>query len=179
MSSDYSNFSRIFEKELVETYEHLCRVPGGLWGFAIMLGEDIDLLSCIAVTLSNEQIANPNRINSKDFLYLPDEWPDFHLKTFRGTRQVYEQLLQSISLETPDCNYTNDQLVFMRGIYDTYLNILQKHRTNTMLASVPYLLMYTSDCSRAFIARSIHSLNSGPVLAGARRYFPAVGDAEF
>jgi hypothetical protein len=171
MAYDYSQFADAFKSELNDLAANLIPTPGSLWGFAVMLGEDIDMLDCIAVTISTEELNNLPDDYRDEAKYIPDEWPNFHNDTFNLTAKEYRTLFQACPA-SENSQYTNEQIEFMTGVYDTYLAVMKDCRKLQPLASVPFVLMYTSDSARTFIARSVHALNDDAIRDEARDIYP-------
>jgi hypothetical protein len=178
MNINYTEFKSAFESDLLSLVKQLTSSQK-LFGLAIMIGEDIDQMDCIAVTLSEEEREKLSPADSSELQYIADEWPSWHYEAFKSTSQTFKKLLSNAPESNPDsCEYTSDQIQFMDGLYDTYLSVMMDHRT-TELSGIPFTMLYSSDCGRNFMGKSVQKLNAGEIVEGALKVYSYNGDSNF
>ena len=166
METNYSELKSAFESDLLSFVKQLNN-NNDIFGLAIMIGEDIDQMDCIAVTLNQEERAKLSPEYSREAQYIADEWPTWHYEVFKSTSEAFQKLLLSAPKSDPDTyEYTSEQLQFMDGLYDAYLSVMMAHRS-TELSGIPFTMLYSSDCGRNFMGKSVQKLNSGQVLEEA------------
>ncbi len=153
----------LFEKELraslvAATEQH---EP---FGYALMLGEDLDLSAPIAVTCAEAEHPGESR-------YMPDEWEHWHGHHFAGFRTAYqnvwEQFASSHAVTDAASRYTSDAEQFMEQLYELYLTTMK-----SVVADFPrirYWVIWIPDSDRGIIRRSVVELNSGTIAEEAAR----------
>jgi len=178
MEINYTQLKSSFENDLLAFVDQITSTSK-LFGLAIMIGEDIDQMDCIAVTLNEKERGELSPAYSSESQFIADEWPSWHYEAFKSTSEAFQKMLSNAPKPDPDSfEYTKDQLRFMNGIYDTYLSVMMSHRS-TALSSIPFTMLYSSDCGRNFMARSVQKLNTGDILEGAQKIFACNGESNF
>jgi len=178
MESNYTEFKSAFESDLLSFVKQITS-SNELFGLAIMIGEDIDQMDCVAVTLNEEERAKLDPSYSTESQYIADEWPSWHYEAFESTSKAFQKLLSNALKSDPDSSeYTSDQLQFMNGLYDTYLSVMMAHRS-TELSCIPFTMLYSSDCGRNFMGKSVQKLDTGAILEGALKVYDCNGDTNF
>lgn len=178
MEIDFTEFKSAFESDLLSFVKQITS-NNELFGLAIIIGEDIDQMDCIAATLNEEERAKLSPDYANESHYIADEWPSWHHEAFKSTSQAFQKLLSNAPEPDPDSfEYSSDQLQFMNGIYDTYLSVMTTHRLSE-LSCIPFTMLYSSDCGRNFMGKSVQKLNTGKILEEAIKVYDCNGDSNF
>lgn len=140
------------------------------YGYALMIGEDLEMAAPITVTNSESDLTDPN---DNDLRYIPDEWAEWSYDHFDKFKSTYEKLFQEFS-ETHNVTdenfyYTEDAQEFMSHLYSIYLEAMKN--VISEFPDIWYWVIWISDSDREIIKKSFLELNSGRSLKEAADYF--------
>jgi hypothetical protein len=162
---DYEAFQSVLKKDLHSTIEVIVNNSPNTFGLALLLGEDINMMSPFLVTISEDQIQDIDQRYRDEAQYIPDEWPNWHKGLLEDSemafKKVFEEFKSKYPIENEDCTYTDDELSFMDEMYKIYIDTMTDLRKEDFLKKVPFTIIYTSDCDRPFMYDSVVALNSG------------------
>lgn len=162
----------LFEEELKQSIE-TCIEIANPYGYALMLGEDLNMAWPMAITNSELSLVDCDDDQINDIRYLPDEWVDWHYDDFSKFQSAYEVLYQSFAAKNTitdeHCYYTKDALDFMNALYEMYFNTIKKVKAE--YSSIWYWVIWISDSDREIIKKSFFSLNTGRAIEEAKIYF--------
>ncbi|WP_445359856.1 DUF4303 domain-containing protein [Microbulbifer sp. EKSA005] len=140
------------------------------YGYALMIGEDLDMAAPIAVSNSESNLGSSN---DNDIRYIPDEWSRWsydHFDNFSASyKDVYKRFEATHNVTDEDCCYTNDAIEFMNQLYTMYLTGMKK--VVAEFSSIWYWVIWIPDSDREIVKNSFLELNSGRALKEASIYF--------
>ena len=152
------------------------RHDGDTYGYAIMLGEDIEMCDAIAITSQESDVAkieDESFIN--DFRYLPDEWQHWHHDAFTEFNsklaEVYWLFRERCPEDEDRCEYNSAEMGYLSDVYSMYLTAAQTCVNRGVFGDVWYRVIWISDCDRSIISDAFHQLNSGRAIKEAGKYF--------
>ncbi|WP_338846932.1 hypothetical protein V8J88_24595 [Massilia sp. W12] len=132
-------------------------------GYAISIGEDLELASPIAITCPHP--AAQHKPDAVPRNCDPMEWPDWHHKHFLGYAQRYDEMYQACRQEYDlfeDCSFTLQGEAFMLALHAMYLDSMQK--MPAAFPSMRYWAITIPDSEYAIVTDSIKRLNTPEVL---------------
>ena len=175
VTNELALLSTDFETALTSHLEKFCN-DGNTYGYAILLGEDIDSCDAIAVTSLETDVANvadPDFIN--DFRYLPDEWQHWHPNAFddfnRKLNDVYLLFRERCPKDPENFTFSESEKVYLGNVYKMYLDTALNCLQRGAFGDIWYRVIWISDSDYSIIADSFHQLNSGRVIEEAGEYF--------
>lgn len=164
-----ATIQRLFEAELIASIK-AASAQKSPYGYALLLGEDLEMAYPIAVTNCESDLADPTDTYSR---YIPDEWLEWHDDHFAKVKHAYKALYQVFSqaytVTDGDFCYTEVALEFMEQLYGMYLAAMKK--VIGQFPDVSYWIIWISDSDRPIISESFWALNSDHVREEAAIYF--------
>lgn len=152
------------------------RNDGDTYGYAILLGEELEMCDAIAITSRESDVAkieDANFIN--DFRYLPDEWQHWHHDAFSDFNSklsdVYLLFREQCPVDKNVFDYNEAEMGYLNDIHNMYLTAAQTCVERGLFGDVWYRVIWISDCDFSIISDSFHQLNSGRVIEEAGKYF--------
>lgn len=160
---------KIFEADLRAAITACCE-ESSPYGFALMLGEDLEMATPVVVTNSEADLPDPE---DNDARYIPDEWKGWKYEYFGNFKRAYAELFKTFSethqITTENYTYTTDAMIFMNTLYSMYLAGMKQVTPD--YPDIWYWIIWISDSDRTIMEESFIALNSGRARQEAAVYF--------
>ncbi|WP_445362222.1 DUF4303 domain-containing protein [Microbulbifer sp. ANSA003] len=165
----------LLEESIVTSMESIVKDKNP-YGYALLIGEDLDCANVVVVTNSEENLKKYSAEEDvDDYRYIPDEWDDWHYEDFKDFNEkldeVYSRFAETHIVTDDECLYTEDALDYMNALYSLYIQAMANVREKNIFPSIWYRLVWISDSDRNVIANSFYELNDGRALKEASYLF--------
>ena len=161
----------------IKVHVEQIQTDSDVYGYALMLGEDIDQCNVIAVTNAESALADHKETEEEaDYRYLVDEWQDWHHDAFSSFNaqldDVYEQFRDSCPEDEDRESYSDEEVEYLKDIYELYFQAMKTVVGQGAFTSIWYRMIWISDSDRPIIQQAFYGLNSGKPIDEACQFFP-------
>ena len=176
VQQEMSDLIPIFEQALTSHLQLFVSDPE-VYGYAVLVGEDIDQCGAIAVTNRESDLSEYlGSEEEPEYRYIPDEWQHWHQDAFTQFNAKLDSVYEVFRSRCPDdldvFEYNEDEMNYLTDVYHVYLSAMKSCQDAGAFGSIWYRVIWISDSDRFIIGKSFNELNEGRAIDEAGHFFP-------
>jgi len=148
-----------------------------VYGYAVLMGEDIHQCSATAVTNREsdltEHIGTDYELEAR---YLPDEWQHYDEDALTLFNEQLDRVYREFRTRHPEnyeesFSYDDEEVRFLEDVYEIYLRGLKTCRDAKEFGPIWYRVMWISQSGRSIMKKSFLELNDSRAIDEASEIF--------